>query len=214
MGWEPTPEEFDRTLQPLWDFLTVRDEPVASDAIFVFGSPFEVVARQAADLFRKRFAPSVLITGHASGYAREFYNGKSEAEHFAFVMRTAGVPEQALHVEERARNTGENVSFGVSLLQERVRKVESLLLVAHPYHTRRCVATFTQAYPQIRVLSCPPNGGPFTFIRNRTPSEYGNRLLDELRRLREYPKLGYIAATEVPKPILEVGERVRSLIGG
>ncbi len=151
MTWEPSAEEFNQTLQPIWDFLTVREEPELADAIFVFGSPFEVVARYAGDLFRNHLAPIILITGHVSSYAREFLHGTSEAKHFASVMRTAGVPEHALLVEERARNTGENVSFGMAMLRKRVPNLESLLLVAHPYHTRRCVATFFKLFPELRI---------------------------------------------------------------
>ncbi|MGW6951498.1 YdcF family protein [Streptomyces xanthophaeus] len=64
-----------------------------------------------------------------------------------------GVPPAAVLVEPRATNTGENVHFTRTLLQEKGVKVDSVLLVCKPYEGRRTYATARKLWPGVEIVS-------------------------------------------------------------
>jgi len=67
--------------------------------------------------------------------------GCSEAQVFADVAMKEGVPLQAIILEDKAQNTGENFSRTKALLERLGLKINSLIVVAKPYMTRRGFAT-------------------------------------------------------------------------
>jgi len=70
---------------------------------------------------------------------------RPEARVFADAAIGEGVPAEAILLEERAQNTGDNFSFGVPLLEQAGIHPAKLIVVAKPYMTRRGFATGTQA---------------------------------------------------------------------
>ena len=59
-----SPDDFERIVGPLWDYLAVADAPARADVIFVFGSQAFAVPARAAELYRAGHAPVVLVSGH------------------------------------------------------------------------------------------------------------------------------------------------------
>ena len=114
-----------------------------ADLILVLGSDDARVAEHAAALFRAGLAPRVLLSGKIGDITRGLYGAQSEAAFFADVCAARGVPREAMLLEERSTNTGENLAFSLQLLRERVarplhavvlllrlQEVDRLLLVA------------------------------------------------------------------------------------
>ncbi|MBP7002209.1 YdcF family protein [Amaricoccus sp.] len=106
----------------------------------------------------------------------------SEAAVIARALRAGGVPEAAILVEDRSRDTFENVRFAVALLRE--RGVRRALVVSDRHHLPRALLTF-------RLLGMPVTGsGP--------PWGSGGRPLRRARALlREAAALPWCAARAI-----------------
>ncbi len=98
--------------------LFVRDEPQQAGLGLVFGNCDPELsqqrARQAAALYQLGFVPRLLLSGGAGATA----DGTPEAERMARKLIALGVPEEALLLEARSRNTHENVKNALALLRD------------------------------------------------------------------------------------------------
>jgi uncharacterized SAM-binding protein YcdF (DUF218 family) len=148
----------------------------------------------------------VLATGGSRGRTATH---RTESEAFGAALEEAGVPRERVIVEQRANNTGENVALGMQALAARGIEVRSTALVAWPLSTRRCSATFARAFPHVRTYPCPSS------CDFPSAPRAGQRLLEaalaELRRLRHYPQLGYIAPQEIPSAVRQAESRLSLL---
>lgn len=197
-------------MQPLWDYLTLVQAPAPADVIFVFGSQDLTMPARAAALHRAGHAPRILVTGHYGRMTRDVFH-QPEALVFRDRMVDAGVPAAAIVTESTARNTLENVRFGLAALHRRGDAVKSALLVAKGFVMRRCVATFAAQAPAVRVLACPPSARLHDGI-DRSPLAFAARLVAELDRLERYGARGDIVRQTPTPAIRATTEQLRRLI--
>lgn len=211
--WLDTDAAFDHAVQPLWGFLSVHDPLEPSDAIFLFGGPYAEAATQAARLYQRGLAPTILVTGNR-GTGSGHFEGNSEAEYFGRRIIEQGIDRSAVILEERATNTGENVSFGMAALCAVRPPPRQLIIIASPAHLRRCVATFAKQFPDLKILSCPPPGQPSHFAQQYSRRRVAERLVEEVDRLRRYPSLGYIATVLIPDHVQTLEKTLRQRLQG
>src|SRR5205085_6891262 len=72
---------------------------------------------------------------------------QTEAEAARTVLEEWGVPESAILVETRSKNTAENGAFSRDVLA--TRGIQRVLLVTSAYHMPRAVAAFRRAGLQV-----------------------------------------------------------------
>ncbi|KAJ1337535.1 YdcF family protein [Microdochium nivale] len=190
--------------------------PDTADAIFCLCSLDTRVARRAAELFllsghssHDRFKH--LIFSGGSGKLTESRFDKPEAEVFAAIAHSMGVPDDKIIVEPHSTNTGENVRFTWSLLQERGIQLRSLVLVQKPYMERRTYATFKKQWPdaaaEISVTSPQLEWDEYPDAEN--PRDLVISIaVGDLMRIREYPARGFQIAQDVPEKVWEAGQRL------
>jgi uncharacterized SAM-binding protein YcdF (DUF218 family) len=147
--------EYERLLAPLWAYLARAHAPVPSDVIFVFGSRDFAVPRQAAQLYATGLSSRVLVSGQFGPMTERVFD-TPEALVFTDELSRLGVPRSAIIAEVQARNTLENVRFGMSAITGGGYTPRSALLVAKAFVMRRCLATFARQYPAVDVRGCPP----------------------------------------------------------
>ena len=193
--------EIHQSAQTVWDYHRLGHELESSDLLFVLGSHDLRVAEHAADLFHRKLATRVVLSGGV-GVRKASPWEKSEAEMFAKVMRARGVPESALLLESRSTNTGENVRFTRELLAARSLVVQSVIAVQKPYMERRTYATIRQQWPDVTLRVSSP---PLTFaaycdstLPLRDIIEF---MVGDLQRIMEYPRRGFMIAQEVPEAV-------------
>lgn len=80
---------------------------------------------------------------------------RSEAAAMADMARAAGVPETAILIEDRSRNTFENAAFTVPLLIE--RGARRVVLVSDFYHLPRARLMFHLAGLTVAAVAAPPS---------------------------------------------------------
>ena len=122
-------EAYVALLAPIWSYLSVRQAPVDADVVFAFGCANLSVPQPAANLMLDGLAPHVLVSGGVGRRAGELY-GSSETAVFSRHLEWLGVPPEAVVAEDRAANTGENVTLGMGALARRGIGVRRALLVA------------------------------------------------------------------------------------
>ena len=187
----------DALARTLWDYMLLGHELVPSDLILVLGSNDVRVAEHAAGLFVRGLAPLMVCSGNVGRLTATRF-ARSEAETFADVAVAKGVPRDAILLERRATNSGENLAFTRELLEARAVHPRRIILVQKPYMERRAYATFLRQWPgpEARVTSPPiPFDGYFT---PDLPRELViNVLVGDVQRMKVYAERGF----QVPQPM-------------
>lgn len=181
---------------------TLLENLPQADAIFVFGHYEPLVAHHAAELWKKGKAPRIIISGKGRNAIPEGF--KTEADFYAFLIESDGVPKKILILEKESTNSLENVLLGIAACRNIGFNPKSLILCAMPPLLRRSCATFRKQFPDITVY-----GSAFSMPEEWFTSRRINRLLGELERLEEYAKSGNILPVEIPAEVASAAKKVR-----
>lgn len=144
-------------LQDMTDFIFLEDEPEKADVIFIPGSNEGDLARTAAGLYHKGYAPLLIPSGKYAKWVghsvvEEF---ETESDHFAQILMEEGVPESAIIKEREATYTYQNAINTRKLLDERGIEIKCALLCCQAYHARRSKLYYQILFPDTRILVCP-----------------------------------------------------------
>src|SRR5580704_11107193 len=108
-------DEIRRLAKRLWDYHLLHQSLVKSDCILVLGSHDLRVAERAAAIFLQGWAPIIVFSGGLGNLTRGIWD-EPEADQFAAIAERLGVPRQAMLIENKSTNTGENILFTQQLL--------------------------------------------------------------------------------------------------
>ena len=199
------------SLRVAWDYMRLTHRPERADAILVLGSFDPMAAVHAAALWKADLAPVVVMSGgiaHRGGLLDTGWD-RTEARVFADAAIGEGVPAQAILLEERAQNTGDNFRFGVPLLEQAGIKPAKLIVVAKPYMTRRGFATGRKLRPEIELLMQSEEIDVVSyFAREPDPERTLLALVGDLHRIIVYPRLGFQVEQEVPAAVTDALSRL------
>jgi uncharacterized SAM-binding protein YcdF (DUF218 family) len=166
------------------------------------------VADTTVDLYERGMMPLIVFTGATSRTTRERMP-RGEAEHYRERAIERGVPADAILVEPQARNTGENIRFSRSLLEDRGVPVSSVLLVSKPYEERRAYATARKLWPGVEWVSAST---PMTLTEYVDSLQDARLVIDMLvgaqQRLMVYPQQGFMIEQETPYGVVAAFERL------
>jgi uncharacterized SAM-binding protein YcdF (DUF218 family) len=187
----------DALARTLWDYMLLGHELVPSDLILLLGSNDVRVAEHAAGLFVRGLAPLMVCSGNVGRLTATRF-ARSEADTFADVAVAKGVPREAILLETRSTNTGENVVFSRDLLEARGIHPRRIILVQKPYMERRAYATFLRRWPgpEVRVTS-PPIPFDDYFTPDLPRDLVINILVGDVQRMKLYAERGF----QVPQPM-------------
>ncbi len=115
-------------------YLSPQDQLKQVEAIVVVsGGDTKRRTEEGIKLWREAWAPRLIFAGAAK-------EGVSNAQVMKRLALAAGVPEEAILIEEQSQNTTENARL-VALLLRRER-ISSIILITSPYHQRRAYTAF------------------------------------------------------------------------
>lgn len=197
--------------QTVWNYLKIDDELEKADAILVLGSHDLRVADRGAELFLQGFAPWLIFTGGLGNFTRQMWT-TAEADLFAERALEKGVPKEAILIENKSTNTGENIKFTQKLLAERGLICNKLILVQKPYMGRRSFATAKQHWPDKDLLTTAPLIEFKDYINEEF--SYGkviNIMVGDLQRIKLYPAKGFQVYQEIPDHVWEAFEKLLAL---
>lgn len=177
--------------------LGVDSGPVMADAMVVLGGEPWTRPTRAAEVFQEVKA-EMLKTEKLKGETNSPPSSVSASQYFSVSafqasplvlvsgdgdcqdvrrqMEAKGVPHAVIVTECESRNTFENATLSVKLLRE--RHITNVVLVTSWYHSRRSLACFKKAAPEMnfasRPTACPPAGvsHPDSYIAKRVFQEY------------------------------------------
>ena len=181
----------------LWDYLAALRQRPASDAIVVCCSYDLRVADYACELYRAGIAPRLVFSGNTGNWTRHLWS-EPEAHVFRERALAAGVLADAISIEVRSTNFGENIRFSRELLPDARR----VLFVTKPNSVLRVALTIPIQWPGIEPTVDAP---PLKF-----PDEVSNvvgilgvieEMVGDVQRIMEYPALGYQAPHALPHEI-------------
>lgn len=192
----------------IWDYHHVGHKLEKADGIFVLGSHDTRVAEYGAWLYLDGWAPLLIMSGGVGSLTEGMWQ-TSEAEHFASIAVRMGVPQDKILIESKSTNTGENIRYTKSLLEEKGMLVKKLILVQKPYMERRTYATFVKQWPGMNfVVTSPPI--PFDEYPNDEISlkQVIAIMVGDLQRIRDYPDQGFQIEQEIPATVWEAYEEL------
>ncbi len=194
----------------VYSYLTARSAPPLSASALIIGfGHFDLrIARQCADLWQRRLAPRVLFTGGVGAGSADLGMPEAEAFKQELLRVIPDFPHDRLMTEPASTNTGENVRFSLSLLQEAGWQIDSAILVATPFRQRRVNQTWSKVTAGIPFQSAPP---PSDFSTDKAifrakGEDLIAQLPGEIERLQSYPKRGWIENVSIPTDVLRAAE--------
>lgn len=202
----------DELVKVLWDYHHLHHITEKSDLIFCLGSNDVRVAERAAELYLQGFAPKILFSG-GIGRLTEEWTG-AEADVFAKVAISMGVPSQDILIENTATNTGENISRGYALLKERGLNPQKIILVQKPYMERRAYATFMKQWPgeKVTIMTTSPQIPLEEYALDATFREkFINAIVGDTERIELYAKKGFQIPREMPSEVLAAYKKLIAL---
>ena len=202
-----------RSLQVLWDYLSLHQIPGKADCILGFGNFNTNIARRAAQLYHQGLAPKILFTG-GLGRNTEGLLPEPEAVRFAKVAMECGVPREDILIEDKSTNTRENILFTRQLLEELGIKHETLLGVHQPFMERRITAAmgvywpepdFSVTSPQVTIPEYLDDARRQGITENAAVSV----IVGDFQRIDLYARLGYQLPQHIPE---EAWQAFRALV--
>jgi uncharacterized SAM-binding protein YcdF (DUF218 family) len=193
------PNDIDKNAAIVYEYHRMGMRLQPADAIFALCSLDTRVAERAAQLFLDGYG-SYLIYSGGVGKLTEARFTEPEAQVFANIARSMGVPDDRIIVECKSTNTGENIRFTHALLQQRGHNPRSFILVQKPYMERRTYATFSKQWPdpEITFTVTSPQLSFSEYPNAENPRDLViNIMVGDLVRIRDYPAKGF----QIPQDI-------------
>jgi uncharacterized SAM-binding protein YcdF (DUF218 family) len=192
----------------LWDYHHMHHVPAKSDCILALGSHDLRVADRAAELYLEGWAPILILSG-GLGYLTKGLWKDPEADLFARIALDKGVPAEAIFIENKSTNTGENIQFSRRLLEEKGLHPQHFLLVQKPYMERRTYATFKKQWPDKDLLVTSPQIAFEDYANDEIPMERViNSMVGDLQRIRIYPAKGFQIPQDIPDDVWTAYEKL------
>lgn len=192
----------------LWDYHHVNNTLEKADCILVLGSHDTRVAERAAELYLEGWAPIVIFSGGLGRLTEDIWT-ESEADLFAKIAIEKGVPREAILIENKSTNTGENILFTQQLLEKNNLHPESFIVVQKPYMERRSFATFKKHWPEKKLIVTSPQIPFENYATDEIPAEQViNIMAGDLQRIKLYAEKGFQVYQEIPSNVWEAYEEL------
>lgn len=197
--------------QKLWDYHRMNQLLEKSDCILVLGSHDLRVAERGAELYLEGFAPILIFSGGFGNFTQGIWDD-SEAEKFASIALSMGVPRDAILIENKSTNTGENILFTQQLLQTKAIDPQSFIVVQKPYMERRSFATFRKHWPDKKLTVTSPQISFEKYLGDQIFMEQViHAMVGDLQRIKLYPEKGFQIFQTIPDEVWSAYEQLIQL---
>ncbi len=203
-----------RLARIIWDYHWVQQEAIPADVIIALGTNDLRVAEFAADLFMRGYGATLVCTGGVAhqGDLLETSWEKTEAEMYADVAISRGVPRERILLETRATNTAENIRFARDLLRRREIRPRNIVLAVKPFMRRRVWATLPIEWPEMpATLASPQMTLDEYFTGELGPEKIINIMMGDLQRIWVYARKGWSAPQPLPAEVREAYLKLAAL---
>ena len=192
----------------VWNYHLLNHELKKADCIFVLGSHDTRVAERGAELFLAGWAPLLIFSG-GLGRLTDGVWEETEADKFSRIALQMGVPENAILVENKSTNTGENILFTQRLLLQQELNPDSFIVVQKPYMERRSFATFKKLWPEKDIVVTSPQISFEDYPTVDMPLEKVIHIMvGDLQRIKLYAERNFQIAQHIPGDVWNAYEQL------
>ena len=189
----------------IWDYHHMNHVLTEADCILMLGSHDTRVAERGAELYLKGLAPFMVISGGLGKVTKKLWN-KTEAEKFAEIAWSMGVPEEKVLLETKSTNTGENIVFSKNLIKSEGLEVNSIIAINKPYMERRCYAAIKKLWDVERVMVSSPQIEFEEYLKTYckgeiTQEEIISIMVGDLQRIEIYAQKGFQVHQDIPEEV-------------
>jgi uncharacterized SAM-binding protein YcdF (DUF218 family) len=147
------------------------------------------------------FAPLLIFAG-GLGRLTEGVWTEPEADLFSKIAIKKGVPAEAILIENRSTNTGENITRTQQLLKARHLDPQSFIVVQKPNMERRSLATFKKHWPEKQVMVTSPQITFEEYPTEEIPLEKVIHIMvGDMQRIKLYAEKGFQIPQEIPDSV-------------
>jgi uncharacterized SAM-binding protein YcdF (DUF218 family) len=194
--------------QIVWDYHHMHHQLKRSDCVLVLGSHDIRVAERGAELYLQGWAPLLIFSG-GLGRLTEGLWKEPEADKFSKIAMQMGVPANAILVENKSTNTGENIHFTRQLLEQNNLYPGTFIVVQKPYMERRSYATFKKVWPEKDIMITSPQ---ISFEEYPTMEVSMDRVIQimvgDLQRIKLYAEKNFQIAQDIPQKVWNAYEQL------
>jgi uncharacterized SAM-binding protein YcdF (DUF218 family) len=159
-------------------------------------------------LYLEGWAPIIIFSGGLGNFTKEMWT-ETEADQFAAIATSMGVPKEAILIENKSTNTGENILFTQQLLVQKNIDPQSFIVVQKPYMERRSYATFKKHWPDKKLIVTSPQISFEKYPTEEIPLERViNIMVGDLQRIKLYPEKGFQIFQEIPADVWQAYEQL------
>ena len=197
--------------EKIWHYHQMNHELEKSDIILVLGSHDTRVAEWGAQLYLDGWAPILMFSGGLGNLTQGIWE-EPEADKFAAIAVSMGVPRDQILIENKSTNTGENIQFSRELLAQRTLSPQKFILVQKPYMERRTYATFKGQWPGKEIIVTSPQIPYYAYPTQQiSEDEVINIMVGDLQRIRIYPQKGFQITQDIPDDVWDAYEQLLAL---
>lgn len=198
--------------EKIWNYHRLNHQLKKADVILVLCSYDQKVAERGACLFLEGWAPLLIFSGGFGAITRGMWT-EPEADLFAKIALSMGVPKEKILIENRSTNTGENILFTKRLLAEKNLEPEKFILVQKPYMERRSFATFRKLWAEKEAFATSPQVSFEEYLEKHSNPELSsddviNIMVGDLQRIKLYPEKGFQIYQEIPDDVWQAYEEL------
>ncbi len=176
------------TTQEITKYIFIDDKDPQGSIAIVFGTwnARKYSVEKAVELYKKGNVPKIVFSG---GYNEK--SGVVEGQIMAEEAIKLGVPSKDILIENRSRNTLENVLFSIDIIDKEIglKNIESIIAVVKNYHARRVLMTLKKHIPphiQLKATAYTSEFYPFT-KENWYKSDLGKKkVFEEIEKINTY----------------------------
>ena len=189
----------------LWDFMRMNQRPEKADVIIGFGCYDEDIPKRCSELYHQGFAPWVCFTGGLGRNTSGIWT-KSEAERFAAIAMAEGVPAECIILENKSKNSAENLLFTPKILAESGIRAERIIAVHKPYMEKRLWAAMQIYWPEVQAVFTSPNVTVEEHIAHAEAVGISRKrvietIVGDVQRMELYADKGYQIPVEIPDEV-------------
>ena len=192
----------------VWNYHLLKHDLKKADCIFVLGSHDTRVAERGAELFLTGWAPLLIFSGGLGRLTDGMWE-ETEADKFSRIALQMGVPKNAILIENKSTNTGENILFTQRLLQQQELYPESFIVVQKPYMERRSFATFKKLWPEKDIIVSSPQIRFEDYPTVDMPLEKVIHIMvGDLQRIKIYAEREFQIYQDIPGEVWDAYEQL------
>jgi uncharacterized SAM-binding protein YcdF (DUF218 family) len=184
-------------LKAVGEYMLVETPLAKADLCLLFGGErADELATRAAELYHQGYFPLIVVSGGV-----KTSKGELEAFQMYDVLVKNGVPTSAILIEDKATNTGENVTCTMDLLKKegKFEDIKSVIGIGQIHGSRRFLMTLERRWPKVLKMFTAPNYFPVSREDWMEDKTFRKAVIREYKKIAPYKVRGLIREVDLEK---------------